>query len=85
LSADACSIWAPVQNGIKKVKSLFAEKGNHFLDAKFSVCGNYVVTLCKDNSVRLWPTELLQDKLAVDRPYQEFYFPAGVSKITAGK
>lgn len=71
MSHDACSLWQ-YQNGVVeggpliKIKSLNAQQGNFFQEAKFSKCNQNIVTLLKDGTVDLWNIDQINGKHKTD-------------------
>lgn len=60
LSADSCVLWnTVVAPTMKKERSLFAQQGCLFADARFSPDGNQVGTLFKDGNLVLWDIDAI--------------------------
>lgn len=58
LSNDACVLWSTnAATTIRKERSLFAQNGCHFNEARFSPDGRHVGTLFRDGRVILWELE----------------------------
>ena len=54
VSADTCVIWTtsgPGTNSVNKLRSIYSKDGNHFVQAKFTVDGQSLVTLFKDGDL----------------------------------
>ena len=55
LSNDACVLWSTSTSlTVRKEKTLFAQQGCHFADAKFSPDRRQIGTLFRDGNFILW-------------------------------
>ena len=68
LSNDTCALWSTSSGQtILKTKTLQAQQGCYFSDARFSPCGTKVATLFRDGSLVLWAIDAIEGVTATPR------------------
>ena len=84
LSNDACVLWSTTTSTtIRKERSLFAQNGCHFSDAKFTPDARHVGTLFRDGSVILWELDGISGlpNRQQDGQLLKFQFPSNNVKM----
>ena len=84
LSNDACVLWSTNSSAtIRKEKTLFAQQGCHFNEAKFSPDGRQIGTLFRDGNFVLWDLDGISGlpNRPTDGQIYNFRFPSPQIKL----